>query len=85
MLEVDRRERWTIGGAVLEFDRLRRDDRVDPLGPAQIVELRQTAGAVKDKIVLRKALGVGTPLIATSALLAAESNLARPRGRSALS
>ena len=62
MLEVDRRERWTIG-AVLELARLRRDDRADPLGPGQIVELRQTASAVKDKIVLQRHVPDGNVLL----------------------
>src|SRR5262249_15077253 len=52
-LEVTRRERWTVR-AVRQLALLRRDYRADPLRPAQIVELRQTAGAVKDEIVLQR-------------------------------
>ena len=48
---------------------LRRDDRVDPLGPAQIVELRQTASAVKDKIVLQRMFRTGMCFSVTSGRL----------------
>ena len=62
MFEVNRREQWTIR-PVLELARLRRDDRADPLGPAQIVELRHTAGAVKDEIVLQRHVPDGNTLL----------------------
>ena len=53
MLEVDRREQWTVS-AVRELVGLGRGYRADPLGPAQIVELRETAGTVKDEVVLKR-------------------------------
>ena len=51
--EVDRRERWTVG-AVRQLVALRRRDRVDPLRPVRIVELREAAGAVEDEVVLQR-------------------------------
>src|SRR5215831_11099028 len=53
LLEVNRRERWLIG-SVRQFAGLGRDYRADPLGPGHIVELRQTAGTVKDEVVLKR-------------------------------
>ena len=52
---------------------LRRDDRVDPLGPAQIVELRQTASAVKDKIVLQRHVPDGNVLLGDERQVAVRS------------
>src|SRR5262249_16922979 len=61
-LEVNRRERWTVR-AVRQLALLRRDYRVDPLRPAQIAEWRQTAGAVKDEIVLQRHVPDGSALL----------------------
>src|SRR5262245_47271573 len=62
LLEINRRERWLIG-SVRELPGLGRGYRADPLGPAHIVELRQTAGTVKDEVVPKRHVPDGNVLL----------------------
>jgi hypothetical protein len=61
-VEVDRRERWTVG-AVRQLAGLRRRYRADPLGPSRIVELRQTAGTVEDEVILKRHVADGNAFL----------------------
>ena len=73
MLEVNRREQWTVS-AVRQLAGLGRGYRADPLGPAQIVELRQTAGTVKDEVVLKRHVPDGNAFLRDERQVAVRSS-----------
>ena len=73
LVEVNRRERWLIG-SVREFAGLGRGYRADPLRPGHIVELRQTAGAVEDEIVLKRHVADGNAFLRDERQVAVRSS-----------
>jgi hypothetical protein len=73
LVEVNRREQWTVR-AVREFAGLGRRYRADPLGPAQIVELRRTAGPVKDEVVLKRHVPDGNAFLRDERQVAVRSS-----------
>src|SRR5262249_56030624 len=83
LLEVNRRERWLIG-SVRQLAGLGRGYRADPLGPAQIVELRQTAGTVKDEVVLKRHVPDGNVFLRDERQVAVRSSDRQPSAEASI-